>query len=76
MDGDRARRLRAGSSGAGGQRAVGDVVTSIDGIPVRKVEDIGAVLEARRAGDTVTVTFVRDGRHQTARVVLGAWPTS
>jgi S1-C subfamily serine protease len=59
------------SAGAGG-----DIITAIDGQPVRRVEDIGAILDTRKVGDTVDVSIVRGDQPQTVKLVLGEWPNS
>ncbi len=74
---------RAGLRGGSGsenarsrQVAVGgDIITAIDGQPVRRPEDFVAYLEAnKRAGDTVTLTIVRDGQPRDVQVTLGERP--
>ena len=52
------------------------MITAIDGKPVKRVEDIGAVLDAKKAGDKVEVSILRDGKPQQITVTLGEWPTS
>ena len=49
---------RAGLRGTT-ERRLGDVVTAINGRPTPTPEDLGAVLERFRAGDTVTLSIVR-----------------
>ncbi|MCC6627151.1 MAG: trypsin-like peptidase domain-containing protein [Chloroflexi bacterium] len=56
--------------------AGGDVITAIDGQPVRRVEDIGAILDSRKVGDTVAVTIVRGDQTRQVNVVLAEWPNS
>jgi S1-C subfamily serine protease len=69
--------IKGGASGTGDNAgAGGDIVTAIDGKPVKRVEDIGAVLDAKKAGDTVEVSIVRDGKPQQVTLTLGEWPTS
>ena len=66
---------RAGLRG-GGRRdpPSGDIIVSIDGRPVKAVEDIVAYLDQRGVGDRISVTIVRGDEVQTVEVVLGAWP--
>jgi S1-C subfamily serine protease len=53
----------------------GDVVVSIGGSPVRSASDVvRAVTERLRPGQTVPMTFVRDGARQTVRVTLANRP--
>ena len=69
----------------GGQRLIrlgnlripvgGDVITAIDGEPVRDVRDVNVSLETRkRVGETVAVTIVREGQEMDVDVVLGERP--
>lgn len=69
----------------GGQRLIrlgnlripvgGDVITGIDGEPVRDVRDVNVLLETRkRVGETVAVTIVREGQEMDVDVVLGERP--
>jgi S1-C subfamily serine protease len=59
----------AGEAGTGG-----DVITAIDGIPIRSIQDIGSRLNSRSPGDTVTLTVLRGGDTMSIVVTLGAWP--
>jgi S1-C subfamily serine protease len=69
--------IRGGAPGQGENAgAGGDIITAIDGQPVRRVEDIGAVLDTKRAGDSVEVSILREGQPRKITVVLGEWPTS
>jgi 2-alkenal reductase len=74
---------RAGLRGGQGQQQVrsrqivvgGDVVTAIDGNRVKRPEDFVAYLETnKKAGDTVTLTIVRDGQERQVQVTLGERP--
>jgi 2-alkenal reductase len=49
----------------------GDIITAINGIPVRSTGDLRNVIETSAdPGDTVTVTFLREGREQQVQVTL------
>src|SRR5579883_2647194 len=66
-----------GASGADTSAQVpagGDVITRIDGVAVRSVQDISAYLDGKSPGDTVTLTVVRGGNSLTLTVHLAAWP--
>ena len=52
----------------------GDIITAIDGQPVRSVQDLGRYLDSRRVGDQVRLTVLRDGQTIEVAVTLGAWP--
>jgi S1-C subfamily serine protease len=54
----------------------GDLVTAIDGRPLRRVDDLVIYLENyKRVGETVTLSILRDGRPLTLTVTLGERPT-
>ena len=55
-----------------GNFVLGDVITAIEGQPVRSVPDIRAVLERQQPGDTVTVTLLRGEEETEAEVRLSA----
>ena len=51
----------------GGVR-VGDVITEVNGTPVRDARDVMHALQATRPGQRVTLHVVRDGRPMTIMV--------
>jgi putative serine protease PepD len=53
----------------------GDRITGLDSAPVRDSIELGARVRSHQPGDTVHVTFVRDGKSQTIEVVLGSTKT-
>ncbi len=57
-----------GAARAGIQR--GDVVIRFDGKEIKSAKDLGAAIRARKAGDAVEVTWVRDGKEITAKVMI------
>jgi len=60
------RGLRRTNSGF----APGDVILSVAGERVRSVGDLFGVLEAREAGDTVTLELWRDGATREVELTL------
>lgn len=54
---------------------VGDVITAIDGKPVRSQQDVASMVRAHQPGDEITVTVNRDGKEQTFDVTLGERPS-
>ena len=52
----------------------GDIITAVEGHPVRREDDLGAVLQGYDPGQTVTLSLVRDGKKRTLRVRLGKRP--
>jgi S1-C subfamily serine protease len=72
--------LRAGDISAqvnGQQLALGgDIVTKVDGHPVHSGDQLASAVAARKPGDEIRVTFVRDGRAQAVTVKLGNRPST
>jgi 2-alkenal reductase len=73
----------AGIRGATQERVVGDetfqlggdIITAIDGRPIRVFEDLlGYLMTQRRPGDTVTLSILRDGQALEVSVTLTARP--
>jgi serine protease DegQ len=54
----------------------GDVIRAVDGKQTASVEDFFAALRARKPGDTVPVTLIRDGRQQDVNVTLAERPVA
>lgn len=53
----------------------GDVITAVDGIPVRAAAELSAVMDQRRPGDTIMLTWIdRAGFPRTAPVVVTKGP--
>jgi S1-C subfamily serine protease len=50
---------------------LGDVIAAIDDEPLKSTEDFFAALEARKPGDEVTLTVVRDGQRTSVPIKLG-----
>ena len=49
----------------------GDLIVAIDGQPVTDPQDISAIMDKHRAGDTVSVTFLRGRKQITLKLILG-----
>jgi S1-C subfamily serine protease len=67
--------LRGGTQGVdiNGQTVPidGDIITAVNDTPVRSVGDLRNVIETQAdPGDTITVTFLREGREQQVQVTL------
>ncbi|MGD2103730.1 MAG: trypsin-like peptidase domain-containing protein [Anaerolineae bacterium] len=53
----------------------GDIIKALNGQPIDDYQDLTVYLETQtRVGDTVNVTFIRDGQEQTVQVTLGERP--
>jgi S1-C subfamily serine protease len=49
----------------------GDLILAIDGQQVQDSQDINAIMEKHQAGDTVSVTVLRNHRQITFKLILG-----
>lgn len=70
------RRVRDGSPAAAAGLAPKDVVVSIDGTTVESMTALKVLLRSRRPGQTVDITFLRDGRTHHVIATLSPRPTS
>jgi S1-C subfamily serine protease len=51
----------------------GDIIVGVNDHPVRTIGDLRNILETETdAGDTITITFIRDGREQQTQLTLAA----
>jgi S1-C subfamily serine protease len=50
---------------------VGDIIVSIDGVPIQGIDDLAAQVRGHRAGDVVEVILLRDGEEMVIQVTLG-----
>jgi S1-C subfamily serine protease len=53
----------------------GDVITAVDDTAVTSSADLQTAIDAKRPGDTVTITYTRDGTSKTVEVSLGTRPS-
>ncbi len=61
--------------GTGADKAglhTGDVITKIDGNAVTSTNDVSVAVSSKAPGDTMSVTYQRDGKEQTTKVTLGS----
>ena len=54
----------------------GDVITEVDGKPLRTSDDLAGAVEAKKPGEKVELTVQRDGKERTVTVDLGKRPAS
>jgi S1-C subfamily serine protease len=54
----------------------GDVLSGINGKKVKSMEDVIAIIDAKKPGDKVTLDLLRGQKHRTATVTLGNRPQS
>jgi putative serine protease PepD len=63
--------VTSGGAAAAAGLQKGDVVTEFNGVPVSDSVDLTAQVRAAAGGSKATVTYIRDGKTQTADVTLG-----
>ena len=63
--------VSSGSPAAAAGLMPGDVIVQVDGQSMYQVEDLLTLLRQHTAGDTISVTIVRNGKQQTLNVTLG-----
>ena len=54
--------------------AGGDIIVAVDGVLVETGADLTSQLGARRPGDAVTLTVIREGAEAEITATLGEWP--
>lgn len=72
-------RVDAAMSGSPAERAgfqKGDVIVQVADVKIDGLDDLQYALTHYKAGDTLTVVFVRDGKQQETRVTLAPRPGS
>ena len=62
--------LQSSSSGTG------DVIVEIDGVPMRKFEDLADYVDSKNVGDAVTLKVRRDGKDIELKTELSSWNSS
>ena len=68
------RAVQARSPAATAAMSASDVITAIDGSPVRSMTELIVAIRSRKPGDTVTLDVVRNGQHLALKVHLGERP--
>jgi S1-C subfamily serine protease len=74
---------RAGLRGATGSRSVrgesyptgGDVITAVDGKHIASADALRRAIEAKHPGDTISVTYSREGQSHTVELTLDSRPS-
>jgi putative serine protease PepD len=74
-NGVRLSQVRSGTPAAAAGLRVGDVVTALDGKPVNDVATLGSAIDAKRPGDTVSITYLRGSASRTVKVKLAERPS-
>jgi membrane protease YdiL (CAAX protease family) len=68
--GCRITRVVPGSTAEAAGLQVGDVVTALDGKPVRDIGDMADIVRKKHGGDTVLVEFIRDRSSHRVQAIL------
>jgi putative serine protease PepD len=68
--GARVQQLTPGGAAAQAGLQPGDLIVEVDGEPVASVDELILAVRQNEVGDTVTVTYVRQGQTRTADLVL------
>ena len=66
----------AGGPAAAAGMQSGDVIVSINGVDVTDAAQVVMIMRESNIGDTLSISFIRDGATQTAEVTLAEAPTS
>ena len=67
--------VRSGTPAAKAGLKTGDVVTSFDGTAITTSEELASAIGAHNPGDSVSVTYTRDGSSHTVTVTLASRPS-
>ena len=68
--------VRPGTPAAKAGLKTGDVVTSLAGTPVSTSDELASAISAHKPGDSVSVTYERDGQSHTVTLTLANRPAS
>jgi S1-C subfamily serine protease len=58
----------------GGKLVLGDLITAVDGEPVRTTDDLYRIIDRHKVGDTVKMAITREGKEITVDVKLEPLP--
>ncbi len=70
-------RAATGSRTVNGQEIPtgGDVIVALDGNAIATSADLQSAVDAKRPGDEVSITVIRDGQRRTVNVTLATRPS-
>ncbi|MBE6918781.1 MAG: PDZ domain-containing protein [Ruminococcaceae bacterium] len=66
--------VEKGGAGANAGLRLGDVITKMGDKDIKSMEDLSAAKKGYKAGDTVTVTYYRDGEYHTTELTFDEQP--
>jgi S1-C subfamily serine protease len=52
----------------------GDILTKLNGEPLGNLEDLARIIDSRQPGETLIITFIRDGKTYRTKVKLTKRP--
>jgi putative serine protease PepD len=67
--------VRDGTTAANAGLRAGDRITALDGTTVESAEELRGLIAAKQPGDSIAITYLRDGSKHTAEAKLGARPS-
>ena len=70
--GGRSKGVTEGSAAEKAGLKEGDIITAVDGKPVKSPKELTDIITGRKAGDDVTVSYRRGGEDKTAVATLGS----
>ena len=68
-------QVRSGTPASDAGLQTGDVITRFDGHKVTNAGELGQAVDAKRPGDTVSVTYTRNGSSNTVQLKLAVRPS-
>jgi putative serine protease PepD len=74
-NGVRVTDVRTGTPASQAGLKVGDVITAVDGTKVTQAAQLGTAIDAKKPGDTVSITYVRGGKTATVQAKLANRPS-
>ena len=63
-----------GGAGANAGLRLGDVITKVDDKDIKSMDDLSAAKKGHKAGDTVTITYYREGTYHTTELTFDEQP--
>src|SRR5205823_2440230 len=67
--------VRSGTPAAKAGLKAGDVVTSLGGTKISSPDELASAVNAHKPGETVTVTYERDGNSHSVQITLATRPS-
>jgi putative serine protease PepD len=67
--------VRSGTPAAKAGLQTGDVITALDGTTVKDAAELQSAIDAKRPGDSVSITYTRNGKSKTVEVKLATRPS-